>query len=281
MKILGNILSAVVSLILVAGVVVAGDPDPKRDGAWLGVFLGEAVDGGVPVVALFPGGPAARGGVRMGDVVLRAGERPLLDRDQLVRVLEARSPGDRLQMEVLRTGERFEIVVELGQRKAPPSVTFTHNAPGLWSVADAPAALEVHRGLRIVDMTPELRRHYGAPELAGVLVTRIDPEVSRSAPDLRVGDVVVGLADDRVESVTEFHRLLEMAMAGSEAPLPLELVRKGSSSEVLLHPPRPIPAAVPPGASAAMEQAILREIRRLESRIEELQDHLERMRRQP
>ncbi len=276
-----KILSAVSGLILAAGVVVADASDPNGDRAWLGVFLGEAVDGGVPVIALFPGGPAARGGVRSGDVVLRAGERPLLDPDELVRVLEDRSPGDRLHLEVLRTGERLKVVVELGERREPPSGTFTVEAPSLWSVPGAPAALEVHRGLRVVDMTPELRRHYGAPELAGILVTRIDPEISRGAPDLKVGDVVVRLADDRVESVSEFHRLLELAMAGTEAPLLLELVRRGNSAEALLQRPQPIRAAAPPGASAAMEQAILREIQRLESRIEELQEHLERMRRQP
>ncbi len=274
------IVSALLTLILVAGAVHAEDAEKIGDGAWLGVFLGDAVDGGVPVIALFPAGPAARGGVRSGDVVLRAGERPLLDRETLVRVLEARSPGDRLQLEVLRTGERLEFVVELGRRRQPQAAAFTVEAPGLWSVSRAPAALEVNRGLRVVDMTPELRRHYGAPELAGVLVTRIDPEISHGAPDLRVGDVVVGLAEDRVESVTEFHRLLELALTGAEAPLPLELVRKGNLTEVLLHPAMPTRVKVP-GASQAMEQAILREIRRLESRIEELQGQLERMRPQP
>ncbi len=278
MRIPRTIVSALLTLILVAGAVRPANAAESGDGAWLGVFLGEAVDGGVPVIALFPGGPAARGGVRSGDVVLRAGQRPLLDREALVRVLEARSPGDRLQLEVLRTGERFEFVVELGQRREPPA-TFTVEAPHLWNVVEAPAALEVHRGLRVVDMTPELRRHYGAPELAGVLVTRIDPEISQGAPNLRVGDVVVGLADDRVESVTQFHRLLEHALTGAESPLPLELVRKGSSTEVLLQPPKQARGPAPSGASAAMEQAILREIRRLEARIDELQGQLERLRR--
>ena len=63
-------------------------------GAWLGVLLGDAVDGGLRLVALVPGGPAARGGLRPGDILVAADSSPTTSREDLERVLLAVRPGD-------------------------------------------------------------------------------------------------------------------------------------------------------------------------------------------
>ena len=45
-------------------------------------------------------------------------------------------------------------------------------------------------GIQVIDITPELRRHYGAPEEAGVLIGHVDPESPAAQAGLQVGDVL-------------------------------------------------------------------------------------------
>ena len=71
--ILRNLSTAVVLAAVAMGpATVAEEPD-EPSAPWMGVFLGDAVDGGVQIVALVPGGPAQAGGLQRGDVLVRVG----------------------------------------------------------------------------------------------------------------------------------------------------------------------------------------------------------------
>ncbi|MFQ5524823.1 MAG: S1C family serine protease [Thermoanaerobaculia bacterium] len=48
-------------------------------------------------------------------------------------------------------------------------------------------------GVQLVDLTPELREHFGAPEGAGVLVSSIAEDSPAARAGLRVGDVLSGI----------------------------------------------------------------------------------------
>ena len=132
-------------------------------------------------------------------------------------------------------------------------------------------------GVHLRDLVGDFR----APDQIGVLVTRIDPKVSPSASGLQVGDVVVGLADDLVENSTQFHQLLNVALAEGVEPLALELVRQGNAAEAWFEPVAPPVRATATVPSETVEQAIRLEIRRLEIRIKTLRGQLEQRHRDP
>ena len=77
------------------------------DRPWIGVWLGDAVDGGVEVVALVPGGPAQRGELRVGDIIIEANTLPITVQGSLTAVLGRMKPGDALSLAVLRSGQLF------------------------------------------------------------------------------------------------------------------------------------------------------------------------------
>ena len=81
--------------------------------AFLGVTVGDA-QGGVKIDSVLDGSPAARAGLRAGDVITRVGENRVGDADQLGEVLDDLRPGRRVRIEVQRGSTRKRMNLTLG-----------------------------------------------------------------------------------------------------------------------------------------------------------------------
>jgi S1-C subfamily serine protease len=77
------------------------------------------VDGGAVVESVVEGGPARRAGMAPGDVIVTFSGESLPSMSALVIALRERDPGEVVDLEVLRDGERITISVELGTRPPP------------------------------------------------------------------------------------------------------------------------------------------------------------------
>ncbi len=95
--------------------------DPKR--AFLGVSSGLAPDGGAQVGAVVTDGPAAKAGVREGDVVVEINDQPVRDPDDISAVVNSRRPGDDVRIVVERSGERRTLTVTLGEQPEQASTS--------------------------------------------------------------------------------------------------------------------------------------------------------------
>jgi S1-C subfamily serine protease len=82
------------------GIVGAQTPIPRRL-----ALRHDLADRGVLVADLAPGGPAARAGVKHGDLVVRLAGKPVLGIDDLIRALTAETVGQRVEIAVLREGD--------------------------------------------------------------------------------------------------------------------------------------------------------------------------------
>ena len=107
----------VLALAVVSGGAVVDRVRADTGGTpWMGVLLGDAVDGGVQVVAIMPGGPAERAKLQRGDLILEAEGEAVTAQSTLRRLLADLQPGDALELIVLRGGEPRALRIELGQR---------------------------------------------------------------------------------------------------------------------------------------------------------------------
>jgi serine protease DegQ len=70
-------------------------------------------DAGVLVLGLVPGGPAERAGLRLSDVIVAVDGRAVETAEEFLASVRGHRPGDRLQVEVVRDGQRqtFEVIL--------------------------------------------------------------------------------------------------------------------------------------------------------------------------
>ena len=80
-------------------------------------------------------------------------------------------------------------------------------------------------GVETSNLTPELRRHFGVPEDAGVMLSRVVDDSAASAAGLEVGDVVTRIDGDAIASGSQLGSTIRQLEGG--AVVELEYWRDG------------------------------------------------------
>jgi serine protease Do len=150
-------------------------------------------------------GPAARAGLRAGDVVLRFGGQAVESHADLVRFTAGAKPGSVASVEIVRRGAPLVLRVRVGEAQGGPA------AGG----APPRAALDV-LGLELAPLAREERARLGLE--SGVRVQRAEGAARRAG--LQPGDVIVSVNGEPVQSVAGFHALI--GQAGAMAALLVE-----------------------------------------------------------
>jgi serine protease Do len=277
---------ALLTLLTVVGTVTAA-ADEREDRAWLGVYLGDSVERGVVILAVVARGPAQRGGLRAGDVLTSLGDVEILSPDDVAAFLDGAEPGREIRTGILREGKAESRTIELRARPEiwdPQPYRSARGAPAdaWWRAADAGGRL----GITLAEIPDDLRVHYGASPGRGSLVTRVAPQSEASRAGVAVGDVLVRAGRAYVGSPGDFAAALVLGL--SDRALELELVRNGKPLVVELEvraTPAPDPGLLVPGPAerdgteAEIRIRLLeRELRRLEERLLEVREELERLR---
>lgn len=81
---------------------------PKRP--WLGVYA-EEVAGHVVLVGVTPTGPAAKSGIRQGDIILSVDKKEIRSRRELYREAWKKRPGERILLRILREDQSFDLEI--------------------------------------------------------------------------------------------------------------------------------------------------------------------------
>ncbi|HEX2254744.1 MAG TPA: Do family serine endopeptidase [Thermoanaerobaculia bacterium] len=167
----------------------------------------ESTDGAL-VGTVREGQPAAEAGLRHGDIVLRVDAVEVEETRDLIDYVSAKRPGDTVELEVWRDGQRVELEVELGER------------PGAEAVAEEPARPDSSGidwlGLRYRELSAELRQSHGLPASArGVWVTSVAPNSPLYDEGLAPGDIIAEVNGQPVDGGEAFETAVENLSAGA------------------------------------------------------------------
>ncbi|HEU4525678.1 MAG TPA: trypsin-like peptidase domain-containing protein [Gemmatimonadales bacterium] len=167
--------------------------------AWVGLDVEGAsamrdwkTAGGVTVTSVAPDGPAAKAGLKRGDVLTEANGRPL--RNYL--------DWEAVKLD-LHVGDAVDLSVRSGRRTVPRRVV-TGDLPTV--TAEKYTVLE---DLELITVTPGIRSERGIRSEEGVLIFRISPSVS-GATGLREGDVILAINRTAVRGASQVGELLNV-----------------------------------------------------------------------
>ena len=261
------------------------DAPPRfRPRIWLGVFIEDAVDGGIQVIDVVPGGPAAKAGLSRGDVVIRANESEIANLQDLRRATESLSPGDVMTVTLLRNGSRRQVRVVPANPPPPgwvlpkPPAAPASPSPGQELSFEFPGGDEISAtdvlGVSVEEVPAPLREHLGGPAGAGLLVTHVDPG-GPCAGRLRAGDLLVRAAALPLENLASLDRAVLRLRAGG-----LRLDGFRARAPFAAEIPVPMSAAGDAERSARILQ-LERSIRDLEASLDAMKRELAKIKSQP
>ncbi|HEX9726715.1 MAG TPA: PDZ domain-containing protein [Vicinamibacteria bacterium] len=85
-------------------------------------------------------------------------------------------------------------------------------------------------GVQLLNLTPELRGHFGVSEDAGVMVAKVEPGSPAEQAGVQVGDIVTGIDGNPIDSSWSLSRYVRGKKEGDSASL--ELWREGGAQAV-------------------------------------------------
>jgi serine protease Do len=147
-----------------------------------------------------PGTPAARGGLKEGDVVTEFNGKKVADSRHL-RILVAQTrPTTKANVKLLREGKEITTTVTLSEL-TPEQAAAPGPKTGSTTVKGDSLSLE---GVQVTDLNQRLRQQLGIPkELEGVLVVNVDQGTPAHEAGLRTGDIILEIDHQKVRNTRE------------------------------------------------------------------------------
>jgi len=203
---------------------------------WLGVGIQEVTtdlaakfgikeNDGVLVNDVFENEPAARAGLKPGDIISKVDGRRVETPAGLSRAVAGLTPGTKIELDVIRSGERRTITVDLGERKEDAVVA---------SIPSTPPQPEIKLGLSVQDLTQELADKFKIKDQKGVLVNKVDPGSVAQEQGLREGDLIKEVNRQAIASSEEFKSAIAQTKKGESVLL--RVVRENRAFYSVLSP---------------------------------------------
>jgi serine protease Do len=199
---------------------------------WLGVSiqtitpsmaeaLGLKETRGALVGDVLSGGPAAKAGLQVGDVILRVGDRQIQDANDLMNTIAQMRPGTTANLALLRDGKTVTKQVRIAERQEERTAA-APQAPA--EGGDVPSL-----GLQVAPLTPQVRQQFEVPKGIedGVAVAGVAPGGRADRAGLEQGDIILEANREDLESVQELRTILEKAKEGQN--ILLLISRQGNS----------------------------------------------------
>lgn len=192
--------------------------------------VGLSDKGGALVSAVTADTPAAKAGLKVGDVILSVdGKDVSTPRDLSLRIAETK-PGDKADLTVWRDGGKTS--VDVTTASLPDEMQTASAAPT--PQEKSPAAVP-ELGLQVQPIQPDERDQLGlADNQNGVVVTEIDPNSDAADKGLQPGDVILSVNSAPVTSVGDVEKAVKATEKSGHDVALLLIARQGTQQFVAL-----------------------------------------------
>jgi serine protease Do len=151
-----------------------------------GVLIGDVVEGA----------PAAKAGLKAGDIVTKYNGETVETANELRNAVAATAPGTNAKLEIFRDGRRASIAVRIDQLDQE-KVAAARGRSARESANEL--------GVSVETLSPQLASQLGAEEgTEGVVVTEVESGSAAARIGIEPGDIVISIGDEPTGNVDEF-----------------------------------------------------------------------------
>jgi len=176
--------------------------------------LGLEAPAGALIAKVHAKGPAAKAGLRAGDVVVSVDKKPVQHPEGFQYRFVTRGIGGSAELGVIRKGQKMKAVIAL-----------------IAPIEDPPRDVRALRGrhpltgCRVANLSPAVALEIGMDDdtREGVVVLDVQPKTAAARLGLKRGDIVVAVNDKKVKSVAQLAKIL----AASRGTWRLSVEREG------------------------------------------------------
>ena len=218
--------------------LLAAAPALAQEAGWIGINIEDQKDRGAVVHNVEPNSPASKAGLKEGDVIVQYNKQDVIGVQQLTRLVRETPVGRTVEVKVRRDNrdQTFQVTTEAA-RFGDRLGRFELDFPGFHirtdrRVRDLPRVqvntTYVQSGIRVEQLTDQLRDFFGVYSNSGVLVTSVDQNSDAQKAGLKAGDVITSVNGRSIRAPAEFSR--EMRTAGSKPAL--KIFREKTEREI-------------------------------------------------
>lgn len=165
--------------------------------------------------------PAARAGIKAGDVIVEFNGHKVESDHELVQLVADVNPGESVELKYYRDGKLSTARVKLAKRKVD-------------MVEDRSRREETddrgRLGITAQDLTAQLAAQVGTSSRDGVLILQVDPDGPAADAGLNRGDIIHEANREKVRNLEDLQRVLARVPAGGDLLLRIERITGGQSS---------------------------------------------------
>jgi serine protease Do len=171
-----------------------------------------------------PDSPAAKAGLKTGDVVMEFNGRKISDSRRLKLEVATVRPGTKVPVKILRGGNVKTVEVTVRE------------LPGSEKLAGTPQHSSedtgVLNGVAVSDLDQRVRRQFNIPDnMRGAIVSEVEPDSAAAAAGLRMGDVILEINRSPVKSADD---AIQMTQDSEKKRTLLRVWRDGGSRYVVV-----------------------------------------------
>jgi serine protease Do len=186
--------------------------DPKTQA----LLKASGANEGVFVDSVTAGGPAEKGGIKDGDVIVAINGKPIRVGDDLIGIVTTTPVGNTLNITVLRDSKRDTYKVVVGNL----AQIFPDQFGGRDQTEQSkPDATTVSFGMQIVPLTDRQRETMALKDKGGVRVAEVEPSSFAEDIGLLPGDVILAINDKSVSNVEDVKRVQATLKPGDSVKL--------------------------------------------------------------
>jgi serine protease Do len=209
---------------------------------WLGVQIQSVTDEmvealglqqarGALVAKVVPGGPAQKAGIDSGDVITSFDGKAIASTNALTRSVAETPVGKTVNVDIVRKGKKQTVKATLGELEAAMASAKQENSQKADASKSKPGRNETELadlGLRVAPLTKELRqKHDIKDDVKGVVVTDVDSDGPAAKRDVRVGDVIIEMAQSEIRNADDAVEMLKALKDAKRKVALLQIQRAG------------------------------------------------------